>query len=93
MRTVKTSTTILIAVIALIVGHVSGYAFAGNKMHGNANNVKAINQTMQSSMDGMMSNLQGKTGDEFDKAFLNEMIMHHEGAVVMAKSSLQNVSG
>lgn len=36
-------------------------------------------------MDDMMTNLQGKTGDEFDKAFLSEMITHHQGAISMAQ--------
>lgn len=36
-------------------------------------------------MNGMsMTSLEGKTGDEFDKAFLSEMIVHHEAAVEMA---------
>ncbi len=39
-------------------------------------------------MDGMMSGLKGKTGDTFDKAFLSEMIIHHEDAVNMAKEVL-----
>ena len=46
--------------------------------------------TMESMMDDMMANLKGKTGDEFDKAFITEMVMHHEGAVVMAESALKN---
>ena len=45
---------------------------------------------MDQMMDGMMAELEGKTGDAFDKAFLSEMIVHHEGAVVMAKSVLKN---
>lgn len=32
--------------------------------------------------------LEGKTGDAFDQAFLKEMIVHHEGAVVMAQQVL-----
>ena len=45
---------------------------------------------MEGEMDAMMAALEGKTGDEFDKAFLAEMIMHHEGAVDMAEAALQN---
>ena len=41
---------------------------------------------MSNMMNDMMSVLQGKTGDEFDKAFLSEMIVHHQGAVEMAKA-------
>lgn len=36
------------------------------------------------------SNLSGKTGDDFDKSFLAEMITHHEGAIEMAKLSEAN---
>lgn len=43
---------------------------------------------MHSMMDGMMATLDGKTGDEFDKAFLSEMIVHHQGAVDMAQAVL-----
>lgn len=45
---------------------------------------------MNSTMSGMMAGLNGKTGDEFDKAFLSEMITHHQGAVVMAQAVLKN---
>ena len=44
--------------------------------------------SMESMMTGMMASLKGKTGNEFDKVFLTEMVMHHEGAVVMAQAVL-----
>lgn len=43
---------------------------------------------MHGVMDGMMAELEGKTGDAFDTAFLAGMIVHHEGAVDMAKAAL-----
>lgn len=78
----------LIAFVALAVGFGAGYIanqspktpMADHSVHGG----------MQREMDSMMAGLDGKTGDEFDKAFLSEMIMHHEGAVDMAKAALQN---
>lgn len=36
------------------------------------------------SMDAMNQTLETKTGDEFDKAFIDLMIEHHEGAIDMA---------
>ena len=45
---------------------------------------------MGNMMMGMTSGLNNKTGDEFDKAFLTEMIAHHQGAVDMAKLVLEN---
>jgi uncharacterized protein (DUF305 family) len=44
---------------------------------------------MEDMMDGMMMGLEGKTGDDFDKEFLSEMIVHHEGAVSMAEKVLK----
>lgn len=45
---------------------------------------------MHGSMQGMMKGLENKTGDEFDKAFLSEMILHHQGAIDMANAALKN---
>lgn len=47
-------------------------------------------ESMESSMNMMTASLKGKAGDEFDKAFLTEMIVHHEGAIEMAKQALTN---
>lgn len=47
---------------------------------------------MNSAMDGMMGNLEGKSGEAFDRAFLEDMIVHHEGAVDMAQMALTNGS-
>lgn len=43
---------------------------------------------MQAMMDAMTEKLEGKTGDEFDKVFLEEMVMHHQGAISMASKAL-----
>lgn len=50
--------------------------------------VMSDDNDMGGMMDSMMRGLEGKTGDNFDKAFLSEMIVHHEGAVNMAKEVL-----
>ena len=42
------------------------------------------------SMNDMTTHLKGKTGDEYDRAFITSMIAHHEGAVEMAKLSGKN---
>ena len=46
--------------------------------------------TASMSMDDMTADLKGKSGDAFDKAFIADMIAHHEGAVAMAKLSAKN---
>lgn len=39
----------------------------------------------QMSMQDMSASLLGKNGDEFDALFLQEMIVHHQGAIDMAR--------
>lgn len=56
------------------------------EMHQEAANDDAMNM----SMDAMTSSLKGKTGDEFDKAFISEMIVHHQGAIDMANLAKQH---
>lgn len=95
-------TEILYGVIGLLLGllisgascfmnHHRGYKGEFNMMmHRMPDGSMMLNNGMNGMMKGMMMGLEGKTGDEFDKAFLSEMIMHHEGAVVMAKAVLEN---
>lgn len=45
---------------------------------------------MMGSNDNMMTTLNGKTGDEFDKTFLIQMIAHHESAVAMSRPGIKN---
>lgn len=94
--------TPLIVVLSLLVGLGVGYILRGQALPMNQMQMSSNQQghmmpdgtmmggsmTMDSMMQDMMSNLQGKVGAEFDKAFLTEMIMHHEGAVVMAQAAL-----
>lgn len=47
---------------------------------------------MDSMMDDMTENMKGKSGKELEKAFLSDMIPHHQGAVDMAKLLLQDKS-
>ena len=48
-----------------------------------------VSVDMHGAMGGMMNGLAGKTGAELEKAFLQEMIVHHEGAVEMAQTLLK----
>ena len=45
---------------------------------------------MENTNAGMMASLDGKTGAGFDKAFLEQMIMHHQSAINMAASGKTN---
>lgn len=92
---------VLFSVIFLIIGIFVGWLICNNKtvsmnqtpgMHQMPDGTMMGNvpMNMESMMGGMMAELEGKTEDEFDKAFLSEMIVHHQGAVEMAKSVLEN---
>lgn len=41
-------------------------------------------------MNGMMDGLEGFTGEDFDRAFIQMMIPHHQGAINMAEAALEN---
>jgi len=47
-----------------------------------------FNKPADDSMATMVSSLQNKTGDAYDAAFIDQMIMHHQGAIDMAKLSV-----
>lgn len=46
--------------------------------------------TADMSMNQMTENLKDKQGDDFDKAYIDAMIEHHEGAVDMAELAERN---
>lgn len=87
---------ISIAAVALIIGIGIGYFLpasdkeVSHMMPNGSAMPSPMHQDMQGEMKGMMSGLEGKTGDEFDRAFLSEMIIHHEGAVDMAEAALSS---
>lgn len=41
-------------------------------------------------MEGMVNTLKDKTGEDFDSAFIEQMIPHHQGAIEMAKLAKTN---
>lgn len=100
------NTSIIIAIVTLVVGLGLGYAVgaakapapqtvtnnSGTHMMPDGSMMGSGGQTMSMSdmMASMNAELEGKTGDAFDQAFIIEMIMHHEGAVEMAQLALTN---
>ncbi|MCA9337109.1 DUF305 domain-containing protein [Candidatus Saccharibacteria bacterium] len=90
--------SIMIGVIGLLVGVVLTGFTAGQAVNNNnsgmmrmmgmdtSKNEKSVatdHGTM--SMADMNKQLEGLSGDDFDKAFIEMMIAHHEGAVSMAE--------
>jgi len=88
--------SILIGVIGLFIGvMIAGFtaSFAVNsdnlglmQMMGiNSSKAPSTSDTDTMAMNDMTDQLKGKTGDDFDKAFIEMMIPHDEGMVAMAQ--------
>lgn len=75
--------------VALLVGVGIGFFVARMTTPPVSTHVMPDGSMMSNSMADMTAGLQGKTGDAFDRAFIEEMIVHHEGAVAMAQQALQ----
>jgi uncharacterized protein (DUF305 family) len=56
----------------------------------NMSNKNEPKQEDAMTMKSVVDDLKGKTGDEFDKAFISGMIEHHQGAIDMANMAKQN---
>ncbi len=88
--------TVIIALLTLVIGFGLGYTLSGREpyvgthMMPNGMMMDDNGMSMGSAMQDMMDGLNGRKGDEFDKAFLGEMIVHHQGAVQMAEAALTN---
>lgn len=96
--------TIITGIIGLVVGIVASAAIAAWAVNGNhEGTLKAFgidtsrvvdsgtsSKTSGASMDSMMASLHNKKGDDFDKAFISEMIVHHQGAIDMAHAAKTN---
>lgn len=80
----------LAAALGVVVGMMLGNPWQ-DRLSG-ARDMHAIMEEetddMGHAMDDMLSGLEGKEGAAFDRAFAEEMIVHHEGAVEMAELAL-----
>lgn len=85
------SVGIAIALAALVLGALGGYALGMSRGMMHAMNAPVMDHGahMQAQMDEMSASLEGLSGDAFDRAFLEQMIVHHEGAVEMAEAALE----
>lgn len=76
------------SLVSIGVGLLLGYGLWGTRTAQAP--IDHSQMTMEDSMAGMTNGLAQKSGDAFDQAFLQEMTIHHEGAVVMARQVLAN---
>jgi uncharacterized protein (DUF305 family) len=79
--------TLVFVLGAFVVGGVAGHVLTWKAI---MPTTRSANTIMHHEMNGMTQALEGKTGDAFDQVFLKEMIIHHQGAVAMAESALEN---
>lgn len=94
--------SILYGIIGLLAGLViAGFAatYAVNNEHNGMMRMMGMHTNTNSqgmmkdddmAMGEMTDVLRNKSGDEFDKAFIEQMIVHHEGAIDMAELAKNN---
>jgi uncharacterized protein (DUF305 family) len=92
MSPIGMNNMLLIIIITLIIGGSLGFVLAKQTQPKeeayDMGGMHTMSQ-MDHSMMGMMNELEDKSGKQLDKAFLEEMIVHHEGAVDMANIVLE----
>jgi uncharacterized protein (DUF305 family) len=74
-------------VVFIIIGLLAGYFIWGYKK--STPIVYNEMQMMHNSMDNMTMALGHKTGDDFDMGFIDQMVIHHQGAIDMANQVLE----
>jgi uncharacterized protein (DUF305 family) len=92
----------IVIIITLVIGMGLGYVSGGHgsdkrreydgykqsHMMPDGSMMSDSNTGMRAMMHDMNASLIGKSGEEFDKVFISEMVVHHEGAVQMAQLAL-----
>lgn len=89
---------LLYGIIGLVIGIVLTILIVNGQMYsmmrimgmGSAANKMMDNESM--SMTHMMTELESKSSDDFDKAFITQMITHHQGAILMAGEAKQKAN-
>lgn len=88
--------SVVFGIVGLAVGAaLSAFVISNqpSKMASTPTPTNTMNHNMDSgssmTMSEMVSMLEGKTGDDFDEAFLTGMIEHHQGAIDMAELAQQ----
>ncbi len=77
---------VIIGLVMLALGLIAGYFVGVNRGTPVADSTTS---GVHGAISGMMSGLEGKTGDALDEAFLAGMIVHHQGAILMSEVLLK----
>ncbi len=79
--------SLLIGIASFILGGLTVATAAATINRPAATTAHTTRTSTADSMTAMNADLRSKTGDDYDKAFLADMIAHHQGAVDMANQS------
>ncbi len=82
-------TTVSVLIFTLLLGIGGGYVLGSNRVM-ETGEKEMSHESMTHSMHDMVSDVGAKSGNDFDKAFLSNMIIHHQGAVLMAEDARTN---
>jgi len=74
---------------ALLYG-IIGFLLGGLVVSAAVTQLNTNDPSGSMTMSQMSEDLRGKTGDDFDQAFLSGMIEHHQGAIDMAELAKEN---
>lgn len=78
--------------VFLVIAHVAMIFGMINPTVTGWQDTAAVSTASTMSMDEMNATLAKSTGEDFDKAFLSEMIIHHQGAIEMAQKASSDAS-
>ncbi len=81
--------------VALLIGGFIGYTLPkadGPSSATDKSHSQHEGSSMSDTMTSMTTYLSDKNGPDFDKAFAEEMMIHHEGAVAMAQLALSKAT-
>ena len=80
----KSFFTVITILVIVVLAFAAGIGFKSIKKNLGTDSDHSMHAMMQS----MSARLDSATPEEFDEVFLEDMIMHHEGAVDMAQKAL-----
>lgn len=80
--------TWIVSVVAVNGNNINMMKMMGMDTKSNSSQTTMNDSDM--SMSQMMDDLKGKSGDDFDRAFITDMIAHHQGAIDMANLAKTN---
>lgn len=79
--------TLAAIVVGVLIGVAGTLGVVGLVSNDDSSTQATVTNHSMMSMDQMSEELEGLSGDDYDKAFIEMMITHHQGAIDMARLS------